>query len=125
MGLNHAKVDLITRRRQAGYTIREIGTELGISSQRVHQLYKHSKLFEPRHNSSHLEKDYDEIYAQREYSYYYTILLKQYGKEKADFIWDCRNFEESIGFEKALKYKPKNPLVAIGEGNYRYSTEIY
>lgn len=111
--VDQSKVNFIVKKRQSGYTLKEIAQELGISHQRVHQLYKHSKLFENTHHTEHLKEDYDEIYASKEYSYYYEVLTKQYGKEKADFIWDCRNFEHLDIWNHVKHYKPKNPLVAI------------
>lgn len=108
------KVSLIVKKRHLGYTFNEIGQELGISHQRVHQLYKLSKSFESTYNKDHEFDDWEDIYQTRENSLYYSILIKQYGKEKADYIWDCRNFDLNI-WNKVKNYKVRDPLCLVGE----------
>lgn len=106
--------------RQLGWKYKDIAKELGISHQRVHQIYtgygtKDYKKGEYRFCNF---ETWDEFLKHKSNSLYYEFLVKQYGKDKAEYIWDCRNFTTELNiWSKVKNYKPKDPLCLVDEGN--------
>lgn len=69
--------------------------------------------------------DWDRLLESKEYSLYYSILLKQYGQERADYIWGQRDWDKERQedlFQLVKDYKPKNKLNIIGDLSWGLNT---
>lgn len=70
---------------------------------------------------SDLDKDLDK----KENSLYYSLLVKQYGQDKADYIWDQRlknDFSIDSLWKEVKNYKPKDKINLIGDLNWGFNS---
>lgn len=123
-----ARGEQIHYRKQLGWTLASIANELGISHQAVAQTYERYKKIVPVGTSNifnyQLADNWDDVLEVKQRSIYYTLLVKDKGKERADEIWDKRYIDEhNLDIWNLVKnYKPKDKLSLVTDIAWGYES---